>query len=76
MFKALASTSAPTRSSCSSSRAKAAHFVAPILPFCNYCGNSAHKVSECNILEDILCDYYGKERHHEAICFTKFSKWK
>jgi hypothetical protein len=29
----------PTRSSHSSSRAKAMHSVAPILPSCNYCGN-------------------------------------
>jgi hypothetical protein len=41
------------------------------------CGNPAHKTSECNILsEDLFCDYYGKERHQEAICFAKFPEWK
>jgi len=57
--------------------AKAMHLAAPILPSCNYCGNLAHKASECNILsENIFCDYYGKEGHHEAICFAKFPKRK
>ncbi len=40
----------PTRSSHSSSRAKAMHLATPILPSCNYCGNPAHKANECNIL--------------------------
>jgi hypothetical protein len=67
----------PTRSSHSSSRAKAMHLAAPILPSCNYCGNLAHKASECNIpSEDLFCDYCGKEGHQEAICFAKFSEWK
>jgi len=39
----------PTKSSHSSSRAKAMHLVAPILPFSNYYGNPTHKASECNI---------------------------
>jgi hypothetical protein len=53
------------------------HLVAPILPFCNYCGNLAHKASECNIpFEDLFCDYCGKEGHQEAVCFAKFPKWK
>ncbi len=53
------------------------HSVAPILPFCNYCGNLAHKANECNILsEDLFCDYYEKEGHQEDICFAKFSKRK
>ncbi len=66
-----------TRSSHSSSMAKAMHLSAPILPSCNYCGNPAHKVNECNIFsENIFCDYYGKEGHHEAICFAKFPKRK
>jgi len=52
----------PIRSSHSSSRTKVVHSATPILPFCNYCGNPAHKVSECNILsEDLFCDYCGKE---------------
>ncbi len=55
---------APTRSSHSSSRTKAVHSATPILPFCNYCGNPAHKASECNIpSEDFFCDYCGKEGH-------------
>ncbi len=66
-----------TRSSHSSSRAKAVHSVAHILPFCNYCGNLAHKANECNILfEDFFCNYGGRERHQEAVCFAKFPKWK
>jgi hypothetical protein len=68
---------APTKSSHSSSRAKAEHLVAPILPSCNYYGNPAHKASECNIpFEDFFCDYRGKEGHQQAICFAKFSGWK
>ncbi len=54
----------PTRSSHSSSKAKVVHSVTPILPSCNYCGNPAHKASECNIpSKDFFYDYYGKERH-------------
>jgi hypothetical protein len=68
---------AATGSSQSSSKAKAVHSVAPILPSCNYCDNLAHKASECNIpSEDLFCDYYGKEGHHEAVYFAKFSKRK
>ncbi len=53
------------------------HLTAPILPFYNYCGNPAHKASECNILsEDLFCDYCGKGGHHEAICFAKFLERK
>jgi hypothetical protein len=40
---------APIKSSHSSSRTKAVHSAPPILPSCNYCGNPAHKASECNI---------------------------
>jgi hypothetical protein len=40
----------PTRSSHSSSRPKAVHLVAPILPSYNYYGNHAHKASECSCL--------------------------
>jgi hypothetical protein len=55
---------APTRSSHSSSRTKVVHSATPILPSCNYCGNPAHKASECNIpSEDLFCDYCGKEGH-------------
>jgi hypothetical protein len=54
---------APIRSSHSSSRDKAMHLTAPILP-CNYSGNPAHKANECNIpSEDLFCDYCGKEGH-------------
>jgi hypothetical protein len=68
---------APTRSSHSSSKAKAMHLVAPILPSCNYYGNPAHKASECNIpYEDLFCDYCGKEKHQEAVCFAKFPERK
>ncbi len=68
---------APTRSSHFSSRVKALHLAAPILPFCNYCGNLAHKISECNIaFEDLFCDYYGKKGHQEAVCFAKFRERK
>jgi hypothetical protein len=64
----------PTRSSHSSSRAKAVHSATSIPPFCNYCANPAHKVNEWNIpSEDLFCDYCGKEGHQEAICFNKFS---
>jgi len=64
---------APTRSSHSSSRIKLVHTATPILPSCNYCGNPAHKASECNNpSEDFFCDYCGKEGHQEAICFAKF----
>jgi hypothetical protein len=53
---------APTKSSHSSSMAKGVHSTTPILPSCNYCGNPAHKASECNIpSEDLFCDYYGKK---------------
>ncbi len=66
-----------TGSSHSSSRTKMMHLAAPILPSCNYCGNPAHKTSECNIpSEDVFYDYCGKEGHHEAICFAKFPKRK
>ena len=40
---------ATTRSPHTSSRSKPAHFAAPILPSCNYCGNPDHKANECNI---------------------------
>ncbi len=53
------------------------HSATPILPFCNYYGNPAHKASECNILsEDLFCDYYRKEGHHEIVCFAKFLEQK
>jgi hypothetical protein len=53
------------------------HSVAPILLSCNYCGNLAHKASECNVLsEDLFCDYCGKEGHQEVVCFTKFQEHK
>jgi hypothetical protein len=58
------SPAAPTKSSHFSSRAKAMHLAAPILPSFNYRGNHAHKASECNIpFEDFFCDYCGKEGH-------------
>jgi len=67
----------PTRSSHSSSRTKAVHSTTPILPSCNYCGNPAHKASECNIpSEDIFCDYCGKEGHQESVYFAKFPERK
>ncbi len=67
----------PTKSSHYSSRAKMVHSITPILPSCNYCGNLAHKISECNILsEDLFCDYCGKEGHHEIVYFAKFSERK
>jgi hypothetical protein len=66
-----------TKSSHSSSRAKVMHSAAPILPFCNYYGNLAHKGNECNIhSEDFFCDYCGKEGHQEIICFAKFPERK
>jgi hypothetical protein len=66
-----------TRSSHSSSKTKTMHSATPILPSCNYCGNPAHKASECNILfEDLFCDYCGKEGHQESVCFAKFPKRK
>jgi hypothetical protein len=65
----------PTKSSHSSSRAKAMHSATPILPFCNYCGNLVHKANECNIpFEDLFCDCYGKKGHKEVVCFVKFSE--
>jgi hypothetical protein len=68
---------APTRSSHSSSRTKVVHTATPILPSCNYCGNPAHKVSECNIpSENLFCDYCGKEGHQESVCFAKFPERK
>ncbi len=64
----------PTKSS-HSSRAKAVHSAAPILPSYNYYGNPTHKASECNIpFEDIFCDYCGKEGYHEVAYFAKFPK--
>jgi hypothetical protein len=55
---------ASTRLSHSSLKAKAVHSNAPIPLSCNYCGNHAHKISECNIpFEDLFYDYYGKEGH-------------
>jgi len=67
----------PTRSSHSSSRAKAVHLAAPILPSFNYYGNLAHKANECNIpFEDLFCDYYGKEGHQEVVYFAKFLQRK
>jgi hypothetical protein len=68
---------APTRSSHSSLRTKAMHLATPILPSCNYCGNPAHKASECNILsEDLFYDYCGKEGHQKSVCFAKFPERK
>jgi hypothetical protein len=53
------------------------HSATPILPSSNYYGNPTHRISECNIpFEDFFCDYYGKEGHHEAICFVKFPELK
>jgi hypothetical protein len=53
------------------------HSATPILPSCNYCGNPAHKASECNIpSEDLFCDYCGKKGHQEAVCFAKFPERK
>jgi hypothetical protein len=67
----------PTRSSHSSSRAKAVHLAAPILPSYNYCGNPTHKANECNIpSEDLFCDYCEKEGHQEVVCFAKFPERK
>jgi hypothetical protein len=68
---------APTKSSHSSSRAKAMHSTAPILHSYNYCDNLAHKASECNIpSEDLFCDYCGKEGHQEVVYFAKFLERK
>ncbi len=53
------------------------HSVAPILVYCNYYGNPAHKASECNIpSEDPFYDYCGKEGHQEVIYFAKFLERK
>ncbi len=53
------------------------HLTTPILPFCNYYGNPAHKVNECSIpSEDLFCDYCGKEGHQEVVCFAKFLEQK
>ncbi len=66
-----------TRSSHSSLRTKAVHSATPILPSCNYCGNSTHKASECNNpSEDLFCDYCGKEGHQEFVHFAKFLERK
>jgi hypothetical protein len=66
-----------TKSAHSSSRTKVVYSVAPILPSCNYCGNHAHKVRECNIpSKDLFCDYCEKNGHHEVVCFAKFQKQK
>ncbi len=71
------SLAALTRSSHSSSRAKAMHLAAPILLSCNYYGNPTHKANECNIpSEDLFCDYCGKEGHQEAVCFANFPERK
>ncbi len=68
---------APTKSSQSSSRAKAMHSTTPILPSCNYYGNPTHKASECNIpYKDLFCDYCGKEGHQEVVYFAKFLERK
>jgi hypothetical protein len=68
---------ASTKSSYSFSRSKAVHWVAPILPSSNNCGNHAHKVNECNIpSEDLFCNYCGKEGNQEVVCFAKFLEWK
>ncbi len=61
----------------SGAKNKVVHSVAPILPSCNYYGNPAHKVSECNIPSgDLFCDYCGKEGHQEGVCFAKFLERK
>jgi len=53
------------------------HSATPILPSYNYCGNPAHKASECNIpSEDLFCDYCGKEGHQESAYFAKFPERK
>ncbi len=62
-----------TKSSYSFSRAKAVHLAAPILTSCNYCGNLAHKASECNILsEDFFCDYWGKKDIRKLFVLLSF----
>jgi hypothetical protein len=77
MFKTLAFTSYTNQIIIFFFKAKAVHSLAPILPSYNYCGNLAHKASECNILfEELFCDYCGKEGHHETVCFAKFSEQK
>ncbi len=43
----------PTRSSHSSSKAKAVHSIAPILPSCNYCGNLPTKLVSVTFLSRI-----------------------
>ncbi len=49
------------------------HSSTPILPSYNYCGNLAHKASECNIpSKDLFGDYCGKEGHQKVVCFAKF----
>jgi len=66
---------APTRSSHSSSRAKAVHSATPILFSCNYCDNYAHKASECNIpSKDLFCDYCGKKRTSKSCLFCQVPK--
>ncbi len=53
------------------------HLDTPILPSCNYYGNPAHKINECNIpFEDLFCDYYGKDEHQQTVCFAKFLEQK
>jgi hypothetical protein len=66
-----------TRSSHSSSRAKAVHSTTFVLPSYNYYGNPAHKANECNVpSKDLFCDYYEKEGHLEVVYFAKFSEQK
>ncbi len=68
---------APTRSSHSSSKAKAVLSATPILSSRNYCGNPTHKANECSIpSEDLLCDYCGKKGHQKAVYFAKFLERK
>ncbi len=51
------------------------HSTTPILFFCNYSCNLAHKVNDCNIpSEDLFYEYCGKEGHQEVVCFAKFPK--
>jgi len=53
------------------------HSSTPILPSYNYCGNLAHKASECNIpSKDLFGDYCGKEGHQKVVCFAKFLEQK
>ncbi len=51
----------PTKSSHFSSRAKAVHLVAPILPSCNYYGNPAHKASATFLLRISFVIIMGKK---------------